>query len=59
MKIRNIVALGITSLVIMTSISAIGGEKLVPENGKVSAVTYTLDKEISKVAYETATFGMG
>ena len=35
------------------------GENLVTENGKVAALALPLDKETSKVAYETATFGMG
>jgi len=35
------------------------GENLVTENGQVAAVTLPLDLEASKVAYETATFGMG
>lgn len=33
--------------------------ELVPENGVVSAKTLPLDEETSKIAFETATFGLG
>lgn len=48
-----------TIIVAMLGFNIIAGEKLVTENGQVSAVTLPLDKEISKTAYETATFGIG
>ncbi len=35
------------------------GENLVTEDGKIAASILPLDLETSKVAYETATFGMG
>lgn len=34
-------------------------ETLVPEDGTISATTLPLDKRLSELAYETATFGMG
>lgn len=34
-------------------------EKLAKADGKVSAQTLPLDKDYSKVKYETATFGLG
>jgi len=53
------------SIIITISIAAmithhtIGKEALVTEDGKVSAQALPLDKESSKVSYETATFGIG
>jgi len=47
------------SITIMIGYRTLGGEKLVAENGQVAALTLPLDLETSKVAYETATFGMG
>lgn len=46
-------------IVVMIGYRSIGGESLVKENGKVSATTLPLDLETSKIAYETATFGIG
>ena len=37
----------------------IDGEELVLEDGQVSAAVLPFDKATSRVAYETATFGMG
>jgi len=59
MKFSNLITAGLATLIIMTSISALGGEKLVPEDGKVSALVLPLDQELSKIKFETATFGMG
>ena len=46
-------------IVAMITHHTIGKEALVTEDGKVSAQTLPLDKESSKVSYETATFGIG
>jgi hypothetical protein len=48
-----------TLIAAMIGFTALNGEDLVTENGKVDALTLPLDKETSKVAYETATFGIG
>ena len=48
-----------TLIAAMIGFTALKGEDLVTENGKVDALTLPLDKETSKVAYETATFGIG
>ncbi|MGK0188854.1 MAG: hypothetical protein ACI9R3_004668 [Verrucomicrobiales bacterium] len=34
-------------------------EKLVPEDGSISAQSLLLDRESSQIAFETATFGIG
>ena len=43
----------------MIGYTALNGEDLVTENGKVDAFVLPLDKEKSKTSYETATFGIG
>ncbi len=48
-----------TIIVAMLGFNIIAGEKLVTENGQVAASSLPLDKETSKTAYETATFGIG
>ena len=48
-----------TIIVTMLGFNIIAGEKLVTENGHVAACPLPLDKEASKIAYETATFGIG
>lgn len=55
-RLLLLITLGIT---IMFGFKSLRGEKLVTEDGTVSAVTLPLDLETSKVPYETATFGMG
>lgn len=52
--------------IIITSVIAamighktIGQEDLVTEDGKVAAQGLPLDKETSKIAFQTATFGIG
>lgn len=49
----------IATITIMIGYTAINSETLVTENGKVAAQILPLDKETSKLAYETATFGIG
>ena len=51
----------ITTIIIaaMIGFKTIGQENLVTEDGKVAAQALSLDKETSKIAYETATFGIG
>ena len=46
-------------ITIMIGYKTIGQEKLVRKDGKVTAQALPLDKESSKIAYETATFGIG
>lgn len=43
----------------MTRLGALGFEKLVQEDGMVSAAKLPFDEEKSQVAFETATFGLG
>ena len=49
----------VLTIAAMIGYTVINGEDLVTENGKVAARTLPLDLETSKVAYETATFGIG
>ena len=49
----------IATITIMIGYTAINGETLVTEDGKVAAQTLPFDKKTSNVAYETATFGLG
>jgi hypothetical protein len=51
----------IISTIITTMIGhkTIANEQLVTEDGNVNAQTLPLDKETSKLSYETATFGIG
>jgi len=46
-------------ITIMIGYKTIGQEKLVTEDGKVTAQALPLDTESSKIAYETATYGIG
>ena len=57
MKIRLLIGGTIAALGIMAGFAT--GENLAKADGKVSATTLPLDAEISKVKYETATFGLG
>ena len=59
MLMRTMIPLGLIGLLIMTSMFARSQEELVPEDGKISAKQLPFDAELSKRAYETATFGMG
>ena len=43
----------------MIGYTALNSEALVKEDGKVDAQSLPLDKETSKTAYKTATFGIG
>jgi len=43
----------------MIGYRTIGQEELVTEDGNITAQALPLDKETSKLAYETATFGIG
>lgn len=47
------------SITVMIGYRTLGGEKLVTENGQVAAKNLPIDLETSKIAYKTATFGMG
>ena len=50
----------ITSVIsAMIGYNSIANEQLVTEDGKVTAQSLPLDKETSKLSYETATFGIG
>ena len=50
----------ITSIIsAMIGYNSIANEQLVTEDGNVNAQTLPLDKETSKLSYETATFGIG
>lgn len=57
MKIHLLAAGTIAALAVMAGKAA--EEKLAEADGKVSAQTLPLDKDYSKVKYETATFGLG
>ena len=60
MNLKTITYTAITSIAIMFGIKSIlNAEKLVTEDGTVSATTLPLDQETAKVKYHTATFGMG
>ncbi len=43
----------------MTGIHTLASEKLVTEDGKISAKKLLLDTELADQKYESATFGMG
>ena len=50
----------ITSVIsAMIGYNSIANEQLVTEDGNVNAQTLPLDRETSKLSYETATFGIG
>ena len=50
----------ITSVIsAMIGYNTIANEQLVTEDGNVNAQNLPLDKETSKLSYETATFGIG
>jgi hypothetical protein len=50
----------ITSVIsAMIGYNSIANEQLVTEDGNVNAQNLPLDKETSKLSYETATFGIG
>lgn len=59
MKLKTIAGLTSAFLLAMFGIHSLMAEKLVPEDGQIAAKTLTLDQEVSKSKYETATFGMG
>ena len=59
MSLKVVAGLTITGILAMFSIHSLMAEKLVPEDGIVAAKKLTLDQEVSKSKYESATFGMG
>lgn len=48
-----------TIITAMIGYTVLNGEDLVTENGKVDARKLPFDKATSKIAFETATFGIG
>ena len=60
MRLASLAALTITALAIMIGIDSLSNhEILAVEDGKPSASQLPLDRESSRVASETATFGLG
>ncbi|MDB4419213.1 hypothetical protein N9224_01570 [Akkermansiaceae bacterium] len=59
MKLKTAAGLTMAAILAMFGIHSVMAEKLVPEDGMIAAKTLTLDQEVSKSKYETATFGMG
>lgn len=59
MKLKTVAALGLGALCSMFGIHSLMAEKLVKEDGKVAAKRLTLDEEVSKQKFESATFGLG
>lgn len=59
MKLTTAAGLTMAAILAMFGIHSVMAEKLVPEDGMIAAKTLTLDQEVSKSKYETATFGMG
>lgn len=48
-----------TIITAMIGYTVLNGEDLATENGKVDARKLPFDKATSKIAFETATFGIG
>ena len=59
MKSKVIAGVTTVGILAMFGIHSLMAEKLVPEDGMVAAKKLTLDQEVSKSKYESATFGMG
>ena len=59
MKLKTVAFLGFGAMFSMFGIHSLMAEKLVKEDGKVAARKLTLDAEVSKQKFETATFGLG
>ncbi|MEN8736001.1 MAG: hypothetical protein ACN4GG_06490 [Akkermansiaceae bacterium] len=59
MKLKTVAVLGFGAIFSLFGIHSLMAEKLVKEDGKVSAKKLTLDEEVSKQKFESATFGLG
>ncbi|MEM7384302.1 MAG: hypothetical protein AAF514_05095 [Verrucomicrobiota bacterium] len=59
MKLFLSIALAAAACLFLAGLRASTSEALVPEDGKVAEPVLPFDREISKVKYETATFGLG